>query len=190
MAWHAMAGFYSFACVVRLFKRSRGHLFTFVSRLQLYLQLFWSIYSLRHAAGHQLEPALAGNLMIQYPAQSYLLVHWRCTFGWVSLLMFISRLFDHEMEQIRIRGCLFWSSDPNRHVSVESPKRNQAKPTQAMRTKTIHKTWPWKRFFFQTTWPCACFPFQIFFSTIYEGLRHAPDILFHTQKASKRPKNF
>ena len=31
------------------------------------------IYSLRHAAGHQLEPALAGSLMIQYPAQSYLL---------------------------------------------------------------------------------------------------------------------
>ena len=66
-----------------------------------------AIYSLRHAAGHQLEPALAGSLMIQYPAQSYLLVHWRCTFGWVSLLMFISRLFDHEMERIRIRGCLF-----------------------------------------------------------------------------------
>ena len=67
----------------------------------------WFIYSLRHAAGHQLEPALAGSLMIQYPAQSYLLVHWSCTFGWVSLLMFISRLFDHEMERIRIRGCLF-----------------------------------------------------------------------------------
>ena len=65
------------------------------------------IYSLWHAAGHQLEPALAGSLMIQHPAQSYLLVHWRCTFGWVSLLMFISRLFDHEMERIRIRGCLF-----------------------------------------------------------------------------------
>ena len=48
-----------------------------------------------------------------------------CTFGWVSLLMFILRLFDHEMEQIRSRGCLF--SDPNRHILFESSKRNQVK---------------------------------------------------------------
>ena len=34
------------------------------------------------------------------------------------------------------------------------------------------------------------FSFSDLFFDRLEGLRHAPDILFHTQKASKRPKNF